>query len=110
MHWAWLARTDLSQSWSALPTKDERLVRAMFKASTTVQIGDGRRALFWQDRWLDNASIQAIAPNLCNAVRATTRAIRLVADALRKGGWIKDITGALDMAALEQYVKLWCRL
>jgi hypothetical protein len=36
MHWAWLARTDLGQSWSALPTKDERLVRAMFEASTIV--------------------------------------------------------------------------
>jgi hypothetical protein len=34
------------RSWSALPAKDERLVRAMFEASTAVQVMDGRSALF----------------------------------------------------------------
>jgi hypothetical protein len=51
-----------------------------------------------------------MAPNLCNAMRITTRSSHSVADVPRNGCWIKDITGALDMAALEQYVKLWCRL
>jgi hypothetical protein len=43
MRWSWLARTDPGRSWSALPVKDERLVRAMFEASTIVQISDGLR-------------------------------------------------------------------
>jgi hypothetical protein len=47
--WAWVACVDLSQSWSALPAREERLVRAMFDASTTVHLADGRSALFLRD-------------------------------------------------------------
>jgi hypothetical protein len=78
----------------------------MFEASTTVHLGNGWSALFWCDRWLDGSSIQSMAPNLCNTVRVGTRARRLVYDALQNERWIRDIKGALDMAALEQYVML----
>jgi hypothetical protein len=78
----------------------------MFEASTTVHLGNDWSALFWCDRWLDGSSIQSMAPNLCNTVRVGTRARRLVYDALQNERWIRDIKGALDMAALEQYVML----
>jgi hypothetical protein len=82
MRWSWLVCTDPGRCWSALPQKEERLVHAMFQASTMVQVDNGRLALFWRDRWLDGSSIQSLAPNLCNAVRARTRATRLVCEAL----------------------------
>jgi hypothetical protein len=87
LHWSWLARTDPSRSLFALPAREEQLVRAMFVASTTVHVGDGR-----------------------STVRARTQATRLVHDALHNDLWIRDIEGALSMAALEQYVELWHRL
>jgi hypothetical protein len=34
--WAWLARTDHTITWVALPGKEEQVVRAMFDASTMV--------------------------------------------------------------------------
>jgi hypothetical protein len=91
----------------ALPTREEGLICAMFEASTTIEVGDGRKAILWSDRCLGNRSIQYVAHNLCNAVPARTRARCLVCDALRDGQWIRDIMGALDIAALEQYVNLW---
>jgi hypothetical protein len=60
--------------------------------------------------WLARTDPESMAPNLCNAVPARTRARRLVCDVLHDGQWIRDIMGALDMAALEQYVNLWERL
>jgi hypothetical protein len=97
MHWLWLARTDPDWCWSALPQKDERLLPAMFDVSTIIIIGDSRSALFWLDRWLDGRSLQ----NSCN---------RLVSGALQNDCWIRDISGARDMALLEQYVQLWERV
>jgi hypothetical protein len=94
LHWFWLAHTNPGHSWSVLPSKEGSLVRAMFEGFMIVQIGNGRSALFWQDRWLDNTSIQSSAPNLCNVVRARTKANRLVIDALHNGRWTKDIIGA----------------
>jgi hypothetical protein len=46
LRWSWLARTNGEHCWSALPAREESLVRAMFEASTIVQVCNGRRALF----------------------------------------------------------------
>jgi hypothetical protein len=46
LRWSWLARTDSDRCWSALPAWEERLVHAMFEASTTVHVGNDRSALF----------------------------------------------------------------
>jgi hypothetical protein len=46
LRWLWLARTDPGRSWSALLAKEERLVWAMFDASTTIYLGADRSALF----------------------------------------------------------------
>ena len=69
MRWMWLQKTDNSRPWSHLPVKHEYIVSAMFEASISVQVGDGTRALFWQDRWLQGHSIAELAPCLYNAVR-----------------------------------------
>jgi hypothetical protein len=53
LRWEWLARTEPQHLWTQLPSHAERIVRAMFEVSVTVQLGDGARALFWSDRWLD---------------------------------------------------------
>jgi hypothetical protein len=99
------------RSWSAMPTQEELLVRPMFDASiTTVQVGDSRKALFWQDRWLDGVSIQTLVLCLCRVVSVRDRKSRLVSEALQGDRWIRDITGALGMVTLDQYIRLWCRL
>jgi hypothetical protein len=38
-----------------------------------VQVGDGARAFFWIDRWLNGSSIRQITPYLWNVVPARTR-------------------------------------
>jgi hypothetical protein len=64
LRWGWLARTDPSRTWTALLTNAERVVRAMFEASTTVHVGDDRNTLFCQDKWLEGDSIRCLAPDL----------------------------------------------
>jgi hypothetical protein len=57
MRWEWLARTDPGRMWAGIPSKPERIVRAMLDTSVTVAIGNGSRTLFLEDRWLDGTSI-----------------------------------------------------
>jgi hypothetical protein len=51
--WEWLARTEPQRLWTAMPSKTERVVLAMFEASVTVQIGNGAQTLFWHDRLVE---------------------------------------------------------
>ena len=49
------------------------VVQAMFTASIYVELGDGRKALFWTDRWLQGQSLLDLAPCLCNTIGARVK-------------------------------------
>jgi hypothetical protein len=34
---------------------------ALFEASVSVEVNDGRSVLFWKDRWIDGMSIEQLA-------------------------------------------------
>ena len=79
----------------------------MFTASIYVEVGNGRKALFWTDRWLQGQSILDIASCLSNAVGANAKKQRTVAQALQNDRWIKDISEALTVPVLLQYLHIW---
>jgi hypothetical protein len=74
LRWEWLVLSDPQRLWMHLPNKAESIVHSMFQASVTVQVGDGARALFWSDRWLDGASIQQLTPEVVAYVHPSARA------------------------------------
>jgi hypothetical protein len=49
LRWEWLACTGLGQLWVALPSREERIVHVMFKASVIVVMGNRLNALSWID-------------------------------------------------------------
>ena len=79
MRWLWLRRTDDTRSWLHLPDVTERPVEQLFSASIFIELGDGNKALFWTDRWVQGKSLLDIAPCLCNAVGSTIKKQRTVA-------------------------------
>jgi hypothetical protein len=78
--------------------------RHPFSASVTVEIGNGGRSFFWTDKWIDGRSIADLAPALLNAVRPHARKIRTVAQGLQNNGWARDITGALIVQVIIDYL------
>jgi hypothetical protein len=70
-------------------------------------IGNGERALFWEDRWINGKSIRKIAPLLYKCIPKRRRKIRTVADGLQGNAWARDIQGTLGMHEIGQYLKLW---
>jgi hypothetical protein len=81
--------------------------RALFFASTTMALGDGRTALFWEDRWLGGRSISDIAPHLYACIPKRRRRIRTIADGLLSHSWAHDIHDMLGIHEPDQYLLLW---
>jgi hypothetical protein len=68
LRWEWQRRTRPDVAWALLPSKPERAVDHMFRASVTVQVGDGANARFWTDAWLPDGAIYNFALNLYRVV------------------------------------------
>jgi hypothetical protein len=72
--------------------KEERIIQGMFQASTSVQVGNGARVLFWTDRWVDGSLIGSFAPDVLEAVPKRIRQTRLVFNGIRNNTMIRDIS------------------
>ena len=71
--WLWLQKIDQDRAWSQLPIKTAPEVQAFFRASTFTTIGDGKQALFWEDRWIIGETAMEIAPCLYHLVPSRIR-------------------------------------
>jgi len=85
----------------------EPIVEAMFQSSIYVELGDGRKALFWTDCWLQGQSLLDLTLCLCSVVGARIKGQRTVAEALSRDQWIGDISGALTKQILLDYLQVW---
>lgn len=70
-------------------------------------VGDGRTALFWEDRWIDRRSVSKIAPQLYACISKRRRKLRTVSDRLQANAWAHDIHGTLGVHEIGQYIQLW---
>jgi hypothetical protein len=82
LRWEWQSRTMPYRLWAALPSKLERNVQAMFQASVSAQVGNGNKALFWSNRWIDGCSMDLIAPDVASVVSKCIRKTRTVVEGL----------------------------
>ena len=99
-----MKRTDDSRPWSQLPDRGENVVQAMFQASISIDLGDGASSFFWTDRWIQGKSIRDLALCLFNAVGSWTQRTRTVAQGLQGDRWVKDISGALTVQVIFDYL------
>uniref|UniRef100_A0A8R7R6Y0 Reverse transcriptase domain-containing protein n=1 Tax=Triticum urartu TaxID=4572 RepID=A0A8R7R6Y0_TRIUA len=105
--WLWLSRTDSARAWSGLDLQFSADERAFFFASTTMQIGNGQLALFWEDRWIDGRSVSEIAPALYSCIPKRRHKLRTVADGLQANSWGRDIQGTIGIQEIGEYLQLW---
>ena len=105
--WEWLRRTDETRTWTTLPAAPDALCSALFRVSTTVQLGDGKKALFWTDNWVNGSSIEFLAPCLFAAVPAKAKLCTTVAQGLLNSSWTQDIKGALTVQVILDYLNIW---
>jgi hypothetical protein len=75
----------------------ELLVAMMFHYSTTMQVGDGKKTLFWTDRWINDKSVAELAPCLLQAIPRRIQKHRTVFEGMQNRQWVRDIPGALTV-------------
>jgi hypothetical protein len=68
-------------------------------------IGNGTKALFWEDWWTYGLLVREIAPLLYECI--PKRRNRTVDAGLQLNSWVRDIQGVLGVHDVSQYLQLW---
>jgi hypothetical protein len=105
--WLWAEKMDQPRPWDGFQVEVPRNAKALFNMAAILIIGNGKRILFWKDRWLDGKNIAELAPNLFSTIGKRTVKKRTVADSLSNRRWVSDIKGALTIQVLEEYLMIW---
>uniref|UniRef100_A0A453K795 Reverse transcriptase zinc-binding domain-containing protein n=2 Tax=Aegilops tauschii subsp. strangulata TaxID=200361 RepID=A0A453K795_AEGTS len=83
LRWLWFSRTDHECAWSGLDLQFSADERALFFASTMMNLRNGSTAYFLEDRWINGQSLREIALALYNCIPKRRRKIRTVAQGLQ---------------------------
>jgi hypothetical protein len=106
LRWQWLSRTDSNRAWSGLDLQFTAEEKDFFFASTSMALGNGQNAKFWEDRWINGRFVRKFAPQLYACIPKRRRKIRTVAEGLDAHHW-GDIHGTPGVHEVEQYIHLW---
>jgi hypothetical protein len=107
LRWQWFNRTDQNRAWHGLDLQCTEEARDLCFASTTMTVGDGQTAIFWEDRWIHGRSISEIAPELYSRIPKRRHKHRTVADGLQANNWARDIQGVIGVHKIGQYLRIW---
>jgi hypothetical protein len=101
IRWQWYRWTDSSKPWSQIPLSYSVVEKALFRACTTMMIGNGNRVQFWEDRWLQGLTPKEVAPTLH---RLAWRKNLTVADAMVAGKWMRELHRISTQEETNQFV------
>ena len=77
---------------------------ALFRASTTITLGDGAKSMFWHDHWHDVGALKHRFPGL---FKIATRKCRSVQKELSNGNWMRSLQNINTQQQLTEFVDLW---
>jgi hypothetical protein len=86
--WFWYYWTDNIKPWKgmSLPCDDQDM--SLFQVSTIIKLGDGKKAKFWQDKWLDGDTPKDITPHLFALAHFKQRTVE---KELQNKNWIRAV-------------------
>lgn len=62
LRWLWFEWKDESKPWFNMETPCDEIDKKLFRASTKISLGNGKKCCFWQDNWLSGCAPKDIAP------------------------------------------------
>jgi hypothetical protein len=108
LRWLWQDWTDDSKPWAGSELPCNKADRLLFKASTVITIGDGAKARFWHDNWLDGEAPKNLAPHLFELVSRKNRSVQ---QELHNGRWMHYLRNRVNTTEyIEEFVSLWIRI
>jgi hypothetical protein len=109
MRWRWMALSEVDKPWQGLQFQTATEAKEMFQTCTKLEVGDGKKIAFWTDRWIDDSSVEQLAPNHWQFVQNTAKKWKLD-EALQESRWVMAIRGAPSIPAVVEFLELWERL
>jgi hypothetical protein len=98
-----------SKAWAELDIQLPSTCTAIFDSGTSYELGNGERARFWKDRWLNGDMVADIAPNMVKMVSKRRVNACSVKEGLT-GQWLRDCGPDMGEDALAEFFQLWHRL
>lgn len=96
VRWEWLRRTDDERPWQGLKIVPDKESREVFDSLVSISVGDGKKILFWHDRWINGRAVADIAPSILAIVPTRTQNMCTVYQALGSRRWERDVPEELN--------------
>lgn len=103
-HCKWRTWHARDRSWKHLQLPTDKMDLQLFNAATKIILGNGRKASFWNSRWLQNGVLSDLFPSLYKHSR---RKNRTVAEALTLNTWVRDVDHSLTQSLIAEFLALW---
>jgi hypothetical protein len=105
--WFWYHWTDDSKPWQGMSLPCDEQDKALFQTSIEIKIGNGKKASFWQDNWLETKAPKDIVSLLYNLDHFKRR---MIEKDLHNNNWIHVVCHISTREELLQFVSLWSLL
>jgi hypothetical protein len=107
LRWLWYEWVEPDRPWVGTEVPCSEIDRQLFRASTVVTIGDGRKASFWKSPWLDGITPRDMAPNLFKLAWCKKN---YVADDLHNQRWTRGLWRMNTVDKMAEFMLLWDKL
>ena len=104
LRWLWLNWTDSNRPWAGSQIPCDKIDAALFRASTSVTVGNGLKTNFWHDAWLSGKAPIDIAPSL---YPLAWRKNRSVAEQLVNLNWTRGLWRMENVQQMAEFIQLW---
>ena len=107
LRWLWYEWDETARPWKGTKVPCDEADRHLFASCTTITLGDGQMAGFWESRWLNGESPKEIAPDVHPLAWRKHQTVR---EALAEGKWMAGLNRISTVAQLVQFVDLWHKI
>ena len=102
--WQWRKWSDEGRSWQQLILPTDLRAECVFRASTSIIIGDGCKANFWHSHWVDGCRPADLWPNLFDHFNGRPLSLCL---AINKDKWMQYVKANPSPVVLRELCQLW---
>jgi hypothetical protein len=104
LQWLWHNWDVIDRPWKNLIKFHDKTDKALFFASTVINVGNGKNTPFWEGRWLNGVSPKELAPNLYKQACFKSRTVH---KELYNMNWIKNLKQVNTEDLIEEFVLLF---
>lgn len=105
LRWLWLSWHAPNRPWIGSEIPCDEQDKNLFATATTVTIGDGEIASFWESTWIGATPFRMLAPSLFLKTRQKKKSVK---EAITNDSWINDINRPpLTAENIAEFLLLW---